>query len=520
MKENNILEMHGVNKSFDKLLALNEVEFELKHNEILGLLGGNGAGKTTLMNILYGLYKMDSGTILLQDKQVTILSPKDAIRNGIGMVHQHFLQINNYTVLENIVLGTKVSKPFSVDYSAEEAEIKKLCTQFGLDINLSDRIETLPMGTRQKVEILKALYRGVKILILDEPTTNLIPQEVDSLFQTLKLMVKEGLSIVFITHKLREVLSVCDRISVLREGRNVISLTRKDASDDMLVRAMVGEGMDIGKSVIFSKNTERTLDKTAGFTLQLEGVNKTSTEKLPLLGDVTFDITRGEILGVAGVAGNGQRELAEVVMGIQPLSSGKIRFDNEVITHTPTKERIARGFVYIPEDRLADGFLHKATVAHNLILGYHNLSPYSRGGIMNWKSVNEKSRQMIFEYNIKTSGPDDAGGNLSGGNIQRVMIARAFSQPSKLLVAHNPTRGLDIPSMDFVYHKLLDLSQKGLSTLLLSEDLDELLLICDRIAVMYRGRIVGILPRAKFEKYEIGRLMSGYEQTADTGTKE
>lgn len=513
MEQTAILQMQGINKTFDKVVALSNVDFELRSNEILGLLGGNGAGKTTLMNILFGLYKMDSGKVLLNGQPVSILSPRDALKKGIGMVHQHFLQINNYTVLENIILGSKVSRPLTANLSKEAIVIQKLCKQFGLDIDLSARIETLPMGTRQKVEILKALYRGVKILILDEPTTNLIPQEVDSLFQTLKVMVREGLSIVFITHKLREVLSICDRISVLREGKNVISLTRSEASDDMLIRAMVGEGMDLNKSIIFAqdKTREKTSDRST--LLRVKEINKVNSEKVQTLTDISFEIQTGEIFGVAGVAGNGQRELAEVIMAIQPASQGSVHLLEEDITSLDTKERIARGFVYIPEDRLSDGFLNKVSVAYNLILGYHHLEPYSRKGIINWKNVKESSRKMIAEYNIKTTGPDEVGGNLSGGNIQRVMIARAFSQTSKLMVAHNPTRGLDIPSMDFVYKKLLEHASQGLSSLVISEDLDELLLICDRIAVMYRGKVVGILTRDKFEKYEIGRLMSGYEQS-------
>ncbi len=515
MDQSAILEMHGVNKTFDKVVALSNVDFELKQNEILGLLGGNGAGKTTLMNILFGLYKMDSGKVLLSGQPVTITSPRDALLKGIGMVHQHFLQINNFTVIENIILGSKVSQPFTANYAKEEALVQKLCTQFSLEIDLSARIETLPMGTRQKVEILKALYRGVKVLILDEPTTNLIPQEVDSLFQTLKIMVKEGLSIVFITHKLREVLSVCDRISVLREGKNVISLTRKDASDDMLVRAMVGEGMDLKNSVIFAEGLVSDQKTNKPAILNVKGISKINADKTQAISDIDLSIHEGEVFGIAGVAGNGQRDLAEVIMGIQPSTSGTVFFGGEEITKEDTKERISRGFVYIPEDRLADGFLNKVSVAYNLILGYHHLAPYSNKGFINWKNVKKSSKEMISEYNIKTTGPDEIGGNLSGGNIQRVMIARAFSQNSKLLIAHNLTRGLDIPSMDFVYKKIKTQSATGVATLVISEDLDELLLICDRIAVMYRGKIVGILTRDKFEKYEIGRLMSGYEQSQE-----
>jgi len=324
-------------------------------------------------------------------------------------------------------------------------------------------------------------------------------------------MVREGLSIVLITHKLREVLSICDRITALREGKNVIGLTREDASDEMQVRAMVGENMDLNKSIMFTDRAKSTITATSQDMLALENVSKINSQKIQELTDISLTVKAGEIVGVAGVAGNGQRELAEVVMGIQPIASGRILLNGDDITNLSTKERIARGFVYIPEDRLADGFLNKASVAHNLILGYHNLEPYSRKGIINWKNVNESSHKMISEYNIKTTGPEEIGGNLSGGNIQRVMIARAFSQPSRLMVAHNPTRGLDIPSMDFVYQKLIEHASTGAATLLISEDLDELLLISHRIAVMYRGRIVGILPRERFEKYEIGRLMSGYD---------
>jgi simple sugar transport system ATP-binding protein len=287
------------------------------------------------------------------------------------------------------------------------------------------------MGVRQKVEILKALYRGVNILILDEPTTNLIPQEVDALFETLKIMVKEGLSIVFITHKLREVLHICDRISVLREGKNVVSLTRKDASDEMLVRAMVGEGMDLQKSVIFSESSKKVVTTKREPVLQLENVSLVNSDKINVLSDISLEVGAGEILGIAGVAGNGQRDLAEVVMGIQAPTSGTIKFLNEDITHTSTKETISRGFVYIPEDRLADGFLHKASVAYNLILGYHNLPPYSSKGIVNWKNVNSASREMIKKSPSKPLARR-CRRQPSGGNIQRVMIARAFSQSSNL----------------------------------------------------------------------------------------
>ncbi len=443
--------------------------------------------------------------------RVEIHSPRDALQLGIGMVHQHFLQIPNYTVLENIVLGTGISNRFTLQLQPEAKIVEELCQRFSLPVDLNAVIATLPIGIRQKVEILKALYRGVKVLILDEPTTNLTPQEVDALFESLRVMVNDGLSIVFITHKLREVLSVCDQITVLREGRNITTLERSNASEEVFVRAMVGEQMNIENSVYFARDAQTSpeIERSGQPLLRLENVNLVQKDGVPRLKDIHLDIFPGEIFGIAGVAGNGQRELAECVMGVVSASSGKIELNGRDVTSTPTGELLRSGLAYIPEDRLHDGFLPKANVAQNLILGVHRQQPYSDGRFINWKTVHQHTREQIREFNIKTGGPEDPGGNLSGGNIQRVMIARAFSMKSALLVAHNPTRGLDIPSMDFVYQKMLQRKQQNQSTLLISEDLDELMLLCDRIAVLYRGEILGILHRSQFDKYSIGRLMSG-----------
>jgi simple sugar transport system ATP-binding protein len=511
MEDKTILELKNVRKVFGQIVALDSVTFALKRGEIHGLLGGNGAGKTTLMNILYGLYRKDEGEILLRDKTVNIQGPRDAINQGIGMVHQHFLQISNFTVLENIVLGTDVKNKYTMKLEDEVVKVKELCQRFGLNVDLNDVMSTLTVGARQKVEILKALYRGVEILILDEPTTNLTPQEVDALFESLRVMVNDGLSIVFITHKLREVLSVCDRITVLREGKNITTLDRKDASEEVFVRAMVGEKMDIENSIYFATEERPAFDRTTveAPKLKLENVNLISQDGISRLKDVNLDVFGGEIVGIAGVAGNGQRELAEVVTGVVPISDGKKIYMGDDVTSKTNVHLLSSGFSYIPEDRLSDGFLPKATVAQNLILGQHRIKPYSDGRFINWKTVFSETTKHIKEYNIKTSGPGDVGGNLSGGNIQRVMIARAFSSDSQVMLAHNPTRGLDIPSMDFVYQKMLARREARLATLLISEDLDELMRISDRIAVIFRGQILGVLERSEFDKYAIGRLMSG-----------
>jgi general nucleoside transport system ATP-binding protein len=511
MPEETILEMKGFNKSFGPNVALKDVNFALAAREIHGLLGGNGAGKTTLMNILYGLYRADAGEIWLHGKSVEISSPRDAIQHKIGMVHQQFLQVKSFTVLENVVMGTPMKQAYRLNLVDAEKKTSELCTRFGLEIDLHARIEDLSMGVRQKVEILKALYRGVEILILDEPTTNLTPQEVDSLFQSLRIMVNEGMSIVFITHKLREVLAVCDRISVLRNGQNVLTLRREESSEEAFVRAMVGDELNLQDSIIFSQKgaQEVAAAMSTQVVLDLASVTRLNEENLPLIKEVTLQLCAGEILGVAGVAANGQRELCEVIMGVAPASTGKVTFYDRDITHAATADLLAGGMAYIPEDCLRDGYLPKANVAENLILGFHRLEPYSSHQFMNWRAIYDTVRGMIKEYHIKTQGPTEIGANLSGGNIQRVVVSRAFSRPCKLLVAHNPTRGLDIPSMDFVYSRLLERKRQGLATLLVSENLDELLLLCTRIAVLYRGEIVGVLPRDKFEKYEIGRMMSG-----------
>jgi ABC-type uncharacterized transport system ATPase subunit len=511
MMQQIILQMKGIRKTFGPVVALDNVDLELNTKEIHGFLGGNGAGKTTLMNVLYGLYKPDAGEIYLRRQKIDIQSPKDAIAYGIGMVHQHFLQIDNYSVTQNIVLGTKLKNRPTLNLEQEEQRIARLAERFGLAVDPRALIEELPMGIRQRVEILKALYRGVQILILDEPTTNLTPQEVDALFRSLRVMVNEGMSVVFITHKLREVMAVCDRISVLRNGRNAVSMPRAQASQEILVKAMVGEGLDVNQSLVFSGTgtVEAGLPVGDKPVLRVENLQVIDENGTPVINNCSFEVCEKEILGIAGVAGNGQHELAESLLAIRPIAAGQVWIGNTNVTAAQTRDLLKQGVTYIPEDRLNDGFLPKATVAHNLILGYHRLPPYSSKGLLNWPAIYEAARRQIAAYTIKTTGPNEVAANLSGGNIQRVMLARAFSHPARLLVAHNPTRGLDIHSMEFVYTELLKQKQNGLATLLLSEDLDELMLLSNRIAVIYRGRIMGFLNRDRFDKYQIGRLMSG-----------
>jgi len=507
-----LLQMRGIHKRFGLVTALDNVDLTVRPGEILGLLGGNGAGKTTLMNVLFGLYHADAGAILVQGQSAAIRGPKDALTHGIGMVHQHFLQVNDFTVLENIVLGSPLRNWPRLQLATARQRVQELAQRFGLAVDPDAPLADLSMGVRQRVEILKALYRDARLLILDEPTTMLTPQEVDTLFQSLRLMVAQGVSVIFITHKLREVLAVCDRITVLRNGRSVLTLARETATDSALVQAMVGDALDVEASLVFTgerRGPPRPVVGDAAPLLVATGVTISDDLQLPAITDCSFAIGVGEILGLAGVAGNGQRELAEGLLGIRPLVQGQVTLSGQPVRLGQTAHLLANGVAYIPEARMADGFLPRASVAHNLILGQHRQPPHSNGRWLNWRQIVARARQQIGEFNIKTPGPHAIGANLSGGNIQRVLLARAFARPLKLLVAHNPTQGLDLPSIEFVYQKILAQRATGMATLLISENLDELFLLCDRLAVLYRGRIMGILDRDHFDAYTVGSLMSG-----------
>ncbi|MCB9152925.1 MAG: ABC transporter ATP-binding protein [Caldilineae bacterium] len=511
MNNEPLLELTGINKSFGPVQALKDISLTLRANEIHGLLGGNGAGKTTLMNVLFGLYKPDSGLIKLRGQPVEINAPRDAIELGIGMVHQHFLQVNDFTVAENIVLGTRLPNRPTMDLSGAVEQITELSIRFGLEVNPKAPIAALPMGVRQRVEILKALYRGVEVLILDEPTTHLTPQEVEMLFQSLQLMVAEGMSVVFITHKLREVMAACHTISVLRDGQRMFTRPRDEVTEEMIVRNMVGGDIALEESLLFSEapEDERTYDRQAQPVLDIQGM-RIDGEATALVDSVSLAVRPGEILGIAGVAGNGQQEMVEGILGIRPIAAGAVLFDGQDVSGAATEHILGLGVAYVPQDRQQDGFLPKASIAQNLILGAQRQQPYSsRRGFMNWKAIYTSARSLIAEYSIRAQDPKEPAANLSGGNIQRAMLARAFSRPIRLLIAHNPTSGLDIPSVEFIYSRILDHRQQGGATLLLSENMDELVLLSDRIAVIYEGRIAGILDRSTFDAYEIGRLMSG-----------
>lgn len=509
MKQQPFLHMKGIRKQFGPLVALRDVDFMIGRGEIHGLLGGNGAGKTTLMNVLYGLYKADAGEIFLRGQPVQIQAPRDAIGHGIGMVHQHFLQVPHFTVTQNIVLGSPLKNRPTMQLAAAQARIAELSERFGLHVDPGARISDLPMGARQRVEILKALYRGADILILDEPTTNLTPQEVDSLFESLQRMVADGMSVVFITHKLREVMAVCTMITVLRNGAHQITLPKAEVSEELIVKTMVGSDVDLEESILFAEAEIPAESATTGpALLAVEHLSVQGPGEAPLLHDVSLAVHAGEILGIAGVAGNGQQELLEAILAIRP-ATGEVRLDGRSLQNMDTRQRLHQGIAYVPEDRVQDGILPTTNVAQNLILGVHDQPPFARRGLLQWPVIYRHADDLIAEYNIQTQGAQQAAGALSGGNMQRLILARALSQRSKVLLLHNPTSGLDIPTVEQIYQQLRERRAQGAAIMLVSDDLDELMLLADRILVLYRGTLAGALPRSAFDKYEIGRMMSG-----------
>lgn len=518
------LTMTGISKSFGPVRALTDADFELASGEVHGLVGGNGAGKTTLMNVLYGLYRPDSGEIRVDGSPVQIRSPRDAIGHGIGMVHQHLLQVSSYSVVENVVLGTSGG---SGGLRNAARRVSELSDRFGLAVDPRARTDRLSVGARQRVEILKVLYRGARVLILDEPTTNLTPQEVDALFASLQEIVAEGTSIVFISHKVREVLAICGRISVMRDGQRLTTVARADTDATGLASLMVGELAEpssdlaaaLGLGAVGATGTAAPAgdrpapERPTTALLEVADLVVHNDQGVPALHGVDLTVGAGEVLGVAGVAGNGQVELAEALAGVRPAHGGEVRVDGAGLAGRPTRQWLDAGVAYVPEDRHRDGILGAATVTDNLLLGSQRSAANRRAGLIQWRRVREHAVETIDRYTIKTPGPDAPAGNLSGGNIQRLILARAFDREPSVLVLQNPTRGLDLRSARFVYDRVNEARDRGCAVVLISEDLDELSLLADRMVVLYSGRIVGERRRGDYDAYALGRLMAGVQET-------
>ena len=498
-----IVEMQGITKRFPGVIANDSVNFELKAGEIHALLGENGAGKSTLMNILYGLYRFDSGEIRIQGVPVNLRSPKDAIEIGIGMVHQHFTLISPMTVAENIILGVKSSNEPLLNLAQAEKRISELSKTYNLEVDPKAKVEQLPMGIRQRVEIVKALYRGARILILDEPTSVLTPLEAEDLFDTLKSMVKEGLTVVIITHKLPEVFIICDRVTVLRRGRFVETVEIKQTNKEDLSMKMVG------REVHFSH--KKASIKPGKVVLNVKSLKAMNDRGQEALKDISFSIHEGEILGVAGVSGNGQKELADVLTGMRSCTDGTIRFLEQDVTNYPPKKLIELGIGDIPEDRVGTGLLMNFSIAENLILESHAKVPFSHRYFLKEDEIRKYAEQIIHEYDIDTPSVNGPARNLSGGNLQKLLLAKVLSRDPKLLIAAQPTAGLDVGATEFISNKLLKEREKHVAILLISEDLDKIMSLSDRIAVIYEGKIVEIVPAADADISKIGRMMTGIE---------
>jgi simple sugar transport system ATP-binding protein len=497
-----ILQLKGITKRFPGVLANDHIDLALQKGEILALLGENGAGKSTLMNILYGLYQPDEGEILVNEKKITVNSPTDAINAGIGMVHQHFMLIPVFTVTENVMLGNETVKAGDfLDRPKTAQKIREISQNFKLEVNPDDYIRNLPVGVQQRVEIIKLLYRNAEILIFDEPTAVLTPQEADDLFTIMRSLAKQGKSIIFITHKLREVLDVADRIMVIRRGAMVGEVTPDKADKNMLASMMVGREVNL---------VVEKAKKTPGeVVLTVEELVVADNMQEVCVDHISLEVRAGEILGVAGVQGNGQTELVEAITGLKKISKGKITLLGQDITKASPRQVTEMGSAHVPEDRQADGLVLPFPVAENLVLCTYYKEPFSKGVILQYKTILENSIKLIKDFDIRTPSPLTPVGTLSGGNQQKVIIARELSRPIQLLVASQPTRGLDVGSIEYIHKRIVQKREEGCAVLLVSPELDEILELSDRIAVMFRGEIIAVVDGDVATKEHIGLLMAG-----------
>ena len=498
------VEVRGITKRFPAVVANDQVDFEAAAGEVHALLGENGAGKTTLSNILTGLYRPDEGEIVLFGRPVEFHSPRDAIDAGVAMVHQHFRLVVPFTVAENVALGDHrdVGRTFLLRPRAVERRVAELSRRYGLAVDPRARIWQLSVGEQQRVEILKALYQDARILILDEPTAVLTPQEADALFDTIRAMAADGRTVIFISHKLHEVKAVADRVTVLRRGRSVVTVSTDDATPRSLAGLMVGREIELGQREESAEVGERVLE--------LDGVCAEG-ERGQAVKDVSFSVSSGEIVAVAGVAGNGQRELAETIFGMRPRTSGAIRAAGKSLRGGDPREAIAAGIGYVPEDRLGTGVAPGLSVATNVVLKSYRRPPVSRGPLLRLGHIRDWARNLMERYDVRASGPHVPAWQLSGGNLQKVVLAREFSSSPAVLVAASPTRGLDVAGIETVHAYLREAASNGVGVLLISEDLDEILALADRIVVMFEGGVSGERDAATADADDLGLLMAGGE---------
>jgi len=492
--------LRGITKRFGPLVANDHIDLTVEPGQIHALLGENGAGKSTLMNVLYGLTRPDEGQILLDDKPVDFHGPADAIKAGIGMVHQHFMLVPVFTVAENVVLGAERVRRFGwLDRRSTRRQVLELSAKYGLEVEPDDIVEDLPVGVQQRAEIIKALLRDAEVLILDEPTAVLIPQEIDELIKVMRALREAGKSIVFITHKLKEVKAVADTITVIRRGQ-VVGSARPDASEAELASLMVG------RSVVL--RVDKTPAQPAEHVLSVDHLTVDSEFGHRVVDDVSFDVRAGEILAVAGVQGNGQNELAEALLGLRKAASGSIGLDGREITGLTPKEVLRAGVGFVPEDRQHDGLVASFSVAENLILDQYDRPPFASGVSMQRAAVRANAEKLVKDFDVRTQSIDTPVGTLSGGNQQKVVVARELGRTLKLMVVSQPTRGVDVGSTEAIHRRIVQARDEGVAVIIVSSELDEVISLADRTAVMCGGRIVGILP-AGASRDEIGLMMAG-----------
>lgn len=506
-----LLEMQQICKAFSGVYANDHVDLTVEKGEIHALLGENGAGKTTLMNILFGIYSADSGTILWKGQPVRFTSPKDAIAAGIGMVQQHFSLVRKMTVLDNIILNLRDNR-FVLDRKQARQRVRALAEKYGLTVDPDAQVDSLSVGEQQRVEILKALYRDVELLILDEPTGVLTPQETAQFFEVLRALQKEGYGIIIITHRMSEIMAISDRVTILRDGKKVAQLVTAQTQPDELSRYMIGRELKETYDVDTSPGTEPLLS--------LEGVSLPRKKKGHPLHDITLELRRGEILGVAGVEGNGQKELAEIITGIQRPSAGRVMLDGADIQRETVRQRYERGVVYISDDRLNDSLVTDMDLTENLMLRDYCRPPFSHRGLLDRKAMLQAAKEKIQRYQVRSSGTSGEATPvrlLSGGNQQKLIVAREISDRAQVVVASQPTRGLDIGATHFVRDRLVEQRNAGKGVLLISADLEEIMALSDRIAVLFGGKIVGVLNRQEATVEQIGLLMGGVTGKEEVG---
>jgi len=500
-----ILQLTNINKSFGHVHANKNINLTINKGTIHGIIGENGAGKSTLMSIVYGLYQADSGIIKVNDKVIKLKSPRDSIENGIGMVHQHFMLVENFTVLENIVLGFEGEVVFGKNLEKAKIDLKNLCETYNLNVDLDSVISDLSVGFRQRVEILKSLYRGAEVFILDEPTGVLTPQEVDELFKILRSLKEEGKTIVLITHKLNEIMDLTSEVSVMRQGEVVGHTKTENTNREKLAEMMVG------RSVLLRINKSNTQRGDVAF--KVENLSVKDDLDVTRVKNVNLEIHAGEILGLAGVTGNGQTELLEALSGIRKVESGEIFLNGEKISDSSAllnpRELKEKGLAHIPEDRQRMGLVTDFKAYENLIFGYHDQEPYSKSSIMRENKILDYSKRVMEEYDVRPRSPHLMTSNFSGGNQQKLILSRELNENPKVLLIGQPTRGVDIGAIEFIHQRLIDMRDKGAAILLVSVELEEVLSLSDRIVVMFDGNIVGERVNKDVTDRELGLLMAG-----------